>query len=304
LPPRVLSPGLVLPKLATGHCCRAGPTRQPKPDQMTTSFSRLFRACLLVAMPMLMLGAANAQDQAAALAKKLSNPVAALISVPLQANLDQRFGPQRDGHRLQLNIQPVVPISLDAQWNLISRTILPLISQDDVVPGTSASGLGDTVQSLFLSPVQPTAGGLIWGVGPVFLLPTGTQTQLSARKWGLGPTAVALKQDGAWTYGMLANHIWSVAGSDSRQDISTTFLQPFVSYTTPTAWTFTLNTESTYDWERERWAVPVNGVVSKLLKVGEQPLSIGAGLRWWAEGPEAGPHGLGFRLVVTFLFPK
>jgi hypothetical protein len=249
-------------------------------------------------------GAACAQDEATALAKKLSNPVAALISVPLQANLDRRFGPARDGQRVLLNVQPVVPLRLDDDWNLISRTILPLVSQDDVVPGTSATGIGDVVQSLFFSPVQPTAGGLIWGVGPVFLLPTGGDSQLSARKLGLGPTAVGLRQDGAWTYGALVNHIWSVAGSDKRPDISTSFLQPFVSYTTPTAWTLTLNTESTYDWERKRWSVPVNALVSKLLKVGEQPLSIGGGLRYWAEGPQAGPHDLGFRLVVTFLFPK
>ena len=107
-----------------------------------------------------------------------------------------------------------------------------------------------------------------------------------------------------WTYGALANHIWSVAGNGDRADVSSTFLQPFVSYTTPTAWTFGLNTESTYDWKANQWSVPINLTVSKLIKVGSRPISIGGGLRYWADGPDSGPHDLGYRLIVTFLFPK
>lgn len=116
---------------------------------------------------------AHAED-ASELAKKLSNSVAALISVPLQYNYDQHYGTNENGHKSVLNVQPVVPISLNAEWNVISRTIVPLISQDNVVPGSSESGLGDITQSLFFSPKAPTSGGLIWGVGPAFLLPTGT----------------------------------------------------------------------------------------------------------------------------------
>lgn len=248
---------------------------------------------------------AFAQDQAADLAKQLSNPVAALISVPFQLNFDQDIGPAEEGDRWTLNVQPVVPIGLNKDWNLISRTILPITSQDDIFPGAgSQSGLGDVVQSVFFSPKDPTSSGWIWGAGPVFLLPTGSDDLLTADKWGTGPTAVVLKQQGPWTYGALANHLWSFAGDEDRRDVNATFLQPFLSYTSPTAWTFSLNSESTYDWEGEEWNVPVNALVSKVTKVGSQLVSVGGGLRYWADSPDSGAEGLGVRLVVTLLFPK
>ena len=185
----------------------------------------------------------------AELAQQLANPVASLISVPFQLNFDDGIGPAGDGSRTLLNIQPVIPFSLGNDWNLISRTIVPIVYQTDIFPGAgSQTGLGDVVQSLFFSPKTPTAGGLIWGVGPVFLLPTATDDLLGAGKWGVGPTGVVLTQRGPWTIGGLANHIWSVAGDDARPDVNRTFLQPFVTYTTADAWSFTLQTESAYDW--------------------------------------------------------
>ena len=249
-------------------------------------------------------GLAEAQDDSQELAKKLSNPVAAMISVPFQFNYDEGYGPN-DGQRAVLNIQPVVPISLGADWNMISRTILPVIWQNDTAgPSGEQSGLGDITQSLFFSPKLPGPSGIVWGVGPVFLVPTATDDLLGGGKWGAGPTAVVLKQHGGWTFGALANHVWSFAGDDDRPDISSTFLQPFISYTTHDAWTFGVNTESTYNWETKDWSVPINFTVAKLVKFDKQPVSFTAGVRYWAESPDSGPDGLGFRGVVTFLFPK
>lgn len=238
----------------------------------------------------------------AELAQQLSNPVADLISVPIQLNFDDNIGADEGGSRWTLNIQPVVPFSLNDEWNIISRTILPVVSTDGIPTRSSShEGLGDTVQSIFFSPKQPTAGGWTWGAGPVFVLPTSTDDRFGAGEWGVGVTGVALKQQGPWTFGGLGNHIIDVGGDT---DINATFLQPFLSYTTPTAWSYTLNTESTYDWETEEWSVPVNAVVSKLTSFGSQPVSLGVGVRYWADSPDAGPKGWGARFLVTFLFPK
>ncbi|WP_119272762.1 transporter [Taklimakanibacter deserti] len=258
-------------------------------------------AAVLTTVPSLGAGAQEASE----LAEKLSNPIAAMISVPFQFNYDNEIGPERDGERFQLNFQPVVPIPLGEDWNMISRTILPIIDQDEIFPTTGEQfGLGDITQSLFFSPTHPGPSGIVWGAGPVFLVPTGTDELLSAEKWGAGPTLVVLRQSHGWTVGALMNHIWSFAGDDDRDAVSTTFLQPFLSYTTPDAWTFGVNTESTYDWEAENWSVPVNVSVSKLVNFGHQPVSIGGTVRYWAESTDAGPHGFGARATITFLFPE
>ena len=248
------------------------------------------------------------KDQEAELAKKLNNPVAALISVPIQNNWDFGIGPA-DAMKYTANIQPVVPLSIGKDWNVIIRTILPVIyleptASNPLAPASareSHTGLGDTTQSFFLSPKAPV-GGWILGAGPVALWPTATDSALGSGKWGAGPTVVALRQEHGFTYGILANQIWSYAGWGS-QNVNATYLQPFVSYTTKTYSTFAINTESTRDWQSERWSVPINFMVQQLLKIGRQPVAFQFGYRYYADGPSGGPDW-GLRFTVTLLFPK
>jgi hypothetical protein len=259
--------------------------------------------CRVVAQEQKEATAPAASDQSAELAKKLQNPVAALISVPFQSNFEWGSGPHSDGFKYTLNFQPVVPISISESWNVISRTIVPVIEQDDLIPGTSQGGLGDIVQSLFLSPKAPGWGGIIWGVGPVFLLPTSTEDFLGAQKFGIGPTGVALRQSHGWTYGLLFNHIFSIGGTSATSDVNATFLQPFLSYTTKTYTTFGIQTESTYDWENSKWTVPLIAPVSQLLKIRGLPVSLQLGPKVYVEGPRGAPDW-GIRFAFVLLFPK
>jgi hypothetical protein len=163
-------------------------------------------------------------------------------------------------------------------------------------------GFGDTTQSLFFSPKEPV-GGWILGFGPVALLPTGTQPRLRSEQLGLGPTAVALQQKNGWTYGALVNHIWGVTQSDDHDEVNSTFLQPFVTYTWPTGTTLTLNAEATYDWTAHDLTLPLNLTVSQLMKIGGQPVQFQIGPRYYAVSPDNGPEW-GVRFTITFLFPK
>ena len=280
--------------------------RHQKNKTMKTNRRKLLAAALACALPVTTTvfaqdAATDEKAAAAELAKKLSNPIASLISVPVQNNWDFGIG-SADAMRYTANIQPVAPFSLNEDWNLITRTILPVIyAESPVKGGRDAWGLGDVVQSFFLSPKEPV-GGWIVGAGPVFLWPTATDRALGGGKFGAGPTAVVLQQTKGWTYGMLANHIWSYEGW-GPQNVNATFLQPFVSYTTKTVTTFGFNTESTYDWSSKQWTVPFNASVSQLVMLGGKPVQFSLGARYYAERPSGGPDW-GLRFAVTFLFPK
>jgi hypothetical protein len=240
-------------------------------------------------------------DDSKDLAKQLSNPVANLISVPLQYNDGYLGGTASQQY---INIQPVIPFSISENWNVILRTIVPLVNLNNFDgPGTHRNGFGNTLASFFFSPKKPTSGGLIWGVGPVFQIPTATNG-IAPNQWGAGFTALVLKQANGWTVGGLMNQVWSVGKDAQYGQTSNTFLQPFVSYTTPKATTFGLNTEATYNWITHQWSVPINLSVAQIIKVGGKPVQISGGVRYWADSPAAGPQGWGARLVITYLFPK
>jgi len=236
-------------------------------------------------------------SQSLEIAKKLVNPVASVRSFPFVNNLDFRLGPTQNGFRYTLNFQPLLPFKLNNRWNLISRTIAPLIHQSNVVGNTSQTGLGDFLQSFFFSPRKTKP--FIWGAGPALLIPTATNTFLGTGKLSLGPTVVILRQQGGWTYGVLTYHVWSIAGDSKRPDVSSTFVQPFYAYTTKSGWTLNANSDSTKSWSTGKWSVPVNIFLTKVVLISGQSLNVGGGVRCWATAPPRGPEGCGARINFT-----
>lgn len=234
------------------------------------------------------------------LAKQTQNPVSSLISVPLQGNWDFGLG-DRDAVGTLLNVQPVMPFGISETMNIILRVIMPLTSQP-VSDGTRLNGLGDVVATAFFSPAK--SGRMTWGVGPVFLLPAATNALLGSEKFGIGPSAVVLTQPGAFTVGVLFNHIWSVSGANDRSDVNATFLQPFLNYNLGSGLSIGVGSEATANWDADQaWTVPLLFNVSKVTSLGARPVSF-----LLAAGPTiASPDGGAswrFRMAVTFLFPR
>jgi hypothetical protein len=244
------------------------------------------------------------EEQTEALAKAVQNPVANLISVPFQNNFNFGIGP-RDVTQWVLNIQPVIPITLNEDWNLITRTIMPIINQPSPAAGIpSAFGLGDINPSFFLSPAKPSK--LIWGVGPTLTFPTATDSLLGSGKYSAGPAVVALTIQGHWVIGVLANNQWSYAGWGDN-DVNAMLIQYFVNYNLPHGWYLTSSPIITANWKAdsdERWTVPVGAGVGKIVRLGKLPLNLQLAGYYNAATPETFGATWQLRFQLQFLFPK
>lgn len=241
-----------------------------------------------------------------ALRKASQNPVASLISVPIQYNMNfGQFGGPDDRIQSVTNLQPVIPFQLGRNWNLVARIIQPIVYQPDVSSPKHEGwfGLGDMNPTFFFVPAKP--GKVIWGVGPAFVIPTATNQQLGQGKFSMGPSIVALIQPGKWTVGALANNVWSVAGKDGRAAVNQLLLQYFVNYNLPKGYYLAFQPIITANWraKEDRWVVPFGGGIGRITKLGPQPVNISFQLYGTPIRPaNASPFGLRFQL--TFLYPK
>jgi hypothetical protein len=242
-------------------------------------------------------------EDAAAIAKKLANPIGALISLPFQNNMDVGIGDE-NGSRNTLNIQPIVPFRLSEKYGLITRYIVPVITQYDITAkGNSESGLSDALVSGWLSN-NVVKNGIVWGVGAAFLVPTATNELLGTKKFGTGPTIIVLQQKHGWTYGLLANQVWSVAGDENRADINQMYLQPFITHNWKSGAGLTVNTEMTQNWEAGTTNAFINVMAGGLTKFGNQLVQLQIGPRIHVAAPEGSKSRFGVRSALIFVFPK
>jgi len=250
----------------------------------------------------------NGEQSAAELAKATQNPVADLISLPFQNNTNFNFGPEEETQNI-LNIQPVIPFSISADANLITRTIVPVISQPRLFPGDDReNGIGDVQFTAFYSPKEATAGGLIWGVGPVIQMDTATDDKLGTGKWSAGPSVVALIMPGQWVIGALAQNVWDFAGDGDREGVNQFLMQPFVNYnfkSKPGRY-ISFSPIITANWKASNsntWTVPLGLQMGQVIKVGKQPINLSLGGYYNVEKPDNGADWT-LRAQITFLFPK
>ncbi len=258
----------------------------------------------MIALSALSQGIVPAWSQESEIAKQAQNPIARLISVPLESDFNPQTGVNKEDSYV-LEMKPVVPFRLSKDWTLITRAIIPIIqTPDPALKVHGASGLGDINFSLFLSPAK--ARRIIWGTGPIVSFPTASDDILGTKKLSVGPTMVVLKSQGHWLYGSLVNNVFSVAGPSARSDVNQMLMQPFVNYNMRRGWYLTSSPIVTADWEKRRnnrWTVPVGGGVGKIVHLEKLPVNVYTQLFRNVESPDCTTNWSA-RLQVQFLFPK
>lgn len=239
---------------------------------------------------------ASAQE----LADKLANPVASLVSVPLQNNLNYGIGPY-NGVKYTVNIQPVVPFKLSDNLNLITRYILPVVDQRNITGlNTHEFGLSDATVTAFFA---PKSKGIIYGIGPAFLVPTATEKFLGTEKFGIGPSLLVMNQSNGLSIGFIANQIWSVAGNEDRADFNQFYTQIFLSYSYKSGASLGVNTEITQNWEGNTTLISLNPSIGGITKFGSQIVQFSVQPLIPIVGHQNIKPDWGLRAVIAFVFP-
>ncbi len=276
---------------------------------MTTSRLKALISSTLLLMPIM----ASAEMSQEEIAKATQNPLTAMYTLPIQNNTYFYDTKYADGVKNIANIQPVVPVDINEEWVMVTRTILPVVYKEDTVPAPSKKnkfGLGDTTFTAFFTQKNTKKGEWLWGIGPVVYLPTATDDTLGTKKWGAGPAFVALDMNGKWVYGSLIMHIWSFAGSgqsEGYQKVNLTTIQPFVNYNMPGGWFIASVPIITANWEAtsgNEWTVPLGGGVGKALKFGKIPWTMQLHAYYNIEKPDDYGEDWQLRFQINLLFPR
>lgn len=275
-------------------------SRLLRPAQTMTSLMLQLSCVFVVSFTEIPNAAAEERtDSVDELARKVSNPAAFMISVPVHSDFNFSRNGKLSG--LSFDIEPVIPFRLNNSWNMISHTDFPFIYNSSQQETGSAFGLGDITQSFSFTPASH--GSIIWAVGPQFTFPTATDSSLGSGKLSIGPSALLLHQSSSLTSGLSINHLWSVAGSHSRPDVNQTEIQPFLAWHIGKGRTISANFDAEYDWSAKQWSVPVSASFSKIVILGKHTVSLSVGAKYWIEAPQNSPRW-GLKTGVTFLFPQ
>ena len=222
---------------------------------------------LLIGLAVILVTAgAGAQSAPSDLDREIQNPLSRLYLLPLQYNGYQNVGPY---NRTQsaFNIQPVVPV-VGEKWFVVNRFVVPVVSQPDVAENKSIFGLGDILYQGYFAP-SPRVGENLWGVGPAFQFPSGTDDALSTKKWSIGPTFAWVSQPGNWTFGGLFTQLWSFAGQEERDDVNQLQILPLIYYRLSGGTSLSFLHTITANWNESsgnQWTVPVGMSVNQIVQ--------------------------------------